>query len=434
MQYLLSVIIPFYNAEKHIKKTVESVLKQKNKDTEIILVDDCSGDRSRKIAEILKNKNSCIKVLRHKTNQGVGVSRNNGIHISRGKYIVFLDSDDSLFPKSLKNLKNVIIRKSYPDIIILKHKKSTFPNSNERLIQNVNYTNKKPEKFINYLNKTKTPFADCWFFSVRKDLIIKNKIFFPNTRFGESEFFVAKTICFMKSYECCNEYFYSKNDRIGSLNSLDDFNATISVLESLIKFHNLLKEKKLKPIKKRFIIKYIEDGFGVFSALLVLRSNKDLGKLSNFLNKNKNKFTKFKKFSTNNNLFLLIAKYGHVKGLTNFRNNILKGKINLLNKIKRKRKNIYVYCRSKYTAATISILKKNKFSVKATIDDSYIFRRDKFLNYKTLNSNIFLKQAKNKLSKIGVVISHQKIGVSKKINNFLIKKGFKKNQIVIIKY
>ena len=50
MQYLLSVIIPFYNAEKHIKKTVESVLKQKNKDTEIILVDDCSRDRSRKIA------------------------------------------------------------------------------------------------------------------------------------------------------------------------------------------------------------------------------------------------------------------------------------------------------------------------------------------------------------------------------------------------
>ena len=110
MQYLLSVIIPFYNAEKHIKKTVESVLKQKNKDTEIILVDDCSSDRSRKIAEILKNKNSCIKVLHHKTNQGVGVSRNNGIRISSGKYIVFLDSDDSLFPKSLKNLKNVIIR------------------------------------------------------------------------------------------------------------------------------------------------------------------------------------------------------------------------------------------------------------------------------------------------------------------------------------
>ena len=434
MQYLLSVIIPFYNAEKHIKKTVESVLKQKSKDTEIILVDDYSNDRSKKIAEILKKRYPCIKVLRHKTNQGVGVSRNNGIRISRGKYIVFLDSDDNLFQKSLKNLKTVIIKKSYPDVIILKHKKSTFPNSNQKLIQNVNYINKKPEKFINYLNRTKTPFADCWFFSVRKDLIIKNKIFFPNTRFGESEFFVAKTICLMKRYECCNKYFYSKNDRIGSLNSLDDFNATISVLESLIKFHNFLKGKNLKPIKKRFIIKYIEDGLGVFSALLVLRNNKDLRKLSKFLKKNKNKFTKFKNFSKNHNLFLLIAKYGPVKGLINFRNSIFKTKIHLINKLKNKRKNIYVYCKSKYTAATISILKKNKFSVKAVIDDSYVFKKDKFSNYKTINSNIFLKQTKKHLSKIGVVISHQKIGVSKKISNFLIKNGFKKNQIVVIKY
>ena len=53
MKYLLSVIIPFFNAEKHLKKTVESVLKQRNKDTEIILVDDCSSDRSKKITEIL---------------------------------------------------------------------------------------------------------------------------------------------------------------------------------------------------------------------------------------------------------------------------------------------------------------------------------------------------------------------------------------------
>ena len=135
MQYLLSVIIPFFNAEKHLKKTVESVLKQRNKDTEIILVDDCSSDRSKKITEILKKKNSCIKVLRHKTNQGVGASRNSGIRISRGKYLVFLDSDDNLFSKSLKNLKAVIIKKSYPDIIILKHKKSTFPNSNKKPIK-----------------------------------------------------------------------------------------------------------------------------------------------------------------------------------------------------------------------------------------------------------------------------------------------------------
>ena len=91
MQYLFSVVIPFYNAGKNIKRSVNSILRQKRNDTEIILVDDCSNDKSKKIAEIFKRKYSFIKVLRHKKNQGVGISRNDGIHLSRGSYIVFLD-------------------------------------------------------------------------------------------------------------------------------------------------------------------------------------------------------------------------------------------------------------------------------------------------------------------------------------------------------
>ena len=61
-------------------------------------------------------------------------------------------------------------------MILVQHKKSTYPNSNQKLIRDVNFSNKKPEKFIKYLNKTKIPFADCWFFSVKRELILKNNI------------------------------------------------------------------------------------------------------------------------------------------------------------------------------------------------------------------------------------------------------------------
>ena len=432
MNYLFSIIIPFYNAEKSLRKCVYSILKQKRKDTEIVLIDDCSNDKSKKICIKLKEKYSFIKVLRHKKNQGVGISRNDGIHISNGKYIVFLDSDDGLFLKSLKNLEKVIKNKSYPDVIIVRHKKSTYPNSNQKLIKDVNYTNKKPEKFIKYLNETRIPFSDCWFFSIKRDLIVKNKIFFPNTRFGESEYFVAKAICFIKNYDCCNEYFYSKNDRVGSLNSSDDYNATISVLESLIKLNNFLRQTHLSPIKRKFIANYIEDGFGVLSTLLILRNGQDLRKLSKFINKSN--MDRFRKLSGKYNLFSLIAKYGSIDGLLNYRNKVIKTKIKLINKLKEKHKNIYIYCKGKYAAATIVILEKYKYTVKAVIDDSYVFEKNNFLNYKTINPKIFFKQTKNTLSKIGVIIAHQKIGPSKKICDFLIKKGLKKNQVISIKY
>ena len=62
------------------------------------------------------------------------------------------------------------------------------------------------------------------------------------------------------------------------------------------------------------------------------------------------------------------------------------------------------------------------------------YGKNNFLNHKMINSKIFFKQTKNTLSEIGVIIAHQKIVASKKICDFLIKKGLKKNQIISIKY
>ena len=97
-------------------------------------------------------------------------------------------------------------------------------------------------------------------------------------------------------------------------------------------------------------------------------------------------------------------------------------------------KNTPAFPSEKITKLRVSLIEEELSELKAAIDDSSVFKRGKFSNYKTINSNIFIKQGKNKLSKIGVVISHQKINVSRKIKNFLVKKGLKKKQIVTIKY
>lgn len=97
----VSVITPVYNAEKHIGETIQSVLNQTYSNFELILVDDCSKDRSTEIAEEYIKKDSRIKLLKLTTNSGAAVARNKGIEAATGTMIAFLDSDDMWYSEKL---------------------------------------------------------------------------------------------------------------------------------------------------------------------------------------------------------------------------------------------------------------------------------------------------------------------------------------------
>lgn len=93
----ISVIVPVYNAEKTIGACIESILDQSFKQFELILMDDGSTDNSGSICDEYSEKDSRIVVV-HQKNTGVSQARNNGIDISIGDYISFVDSDDELLP------------------------------------------------------------------------------------------------------------------------------------------------------------------------------------------------------------------------------------------------------------------------------------------------------------------------------------------------
>lgn len=89
----VSVIIPVYNVEPYIKKSVDSVLTQTYKNLEIILVDDGSTDDSGKICDEYAKQDDRIQVI-HQKNGGLSAARNAGLKIMTGDLIGFLDSDD----------------------------------------------------------------------------------------------------------------------------------------------------------------------------------------------------------------------------------------------------------------------------------------------------------------------------------------------------
>ena len=98
---LVSVIIPVYNAERYIEKTIRSVLTQTLQDFEVIVLNDGSTDSSGDIIQRLQKEDKRITYI-PKANSGVSDTRNIGIDKAKGKYIAFLDADDIWLPENLE--------------------------------------------------------------------------------------------------------------------------------------------------------------------------------------------------------------------------------------------------------------------------------------------------------------------------------------------
>ena len=102
----VSVIVPVYNAEKYIKRCLDSILAQSYRYFEVLLIDDGSTDNSGKICDEYALNDNRIRVI-HKENSGVSATRNIGITEAKGDYIAFVDSDDyirsDMFEKMVKN-------------------------------------------------------------------------------------------------------------------------------------------------------------------------------------------------------------------------------------------------------------------------------------------------------------------------------------------
>ena len=90
----ISVLIPVYNVEAYLEQCLESVVKQTEKNIEIICVDDASTDGSLEILERFRKKDQRVKLICHEENHGICKTRKDAVLASNGKYIMFLDSDD----------------------------------------------------------------------------------------------------------------------------------------------------------------------------------------------------------------------------------------------------------------------------------------------------------------------------------------------------
>ena len=228
----ISVIIPMYNVEKYIAQCLESVAAQSFSDYEVIVIDDRSTDNSVTIAESFAERfNGKLQLVKLKKNNGSpGIPRNRGISLSKGKYIVFLDSDDLFTDTALAELYEIAV--STQADVLHASQFITSTNGSEEFNADTpvgikSWENGKPIKKITPITENlaerlevfcKKGFIwSCWNKFFRRDFLIANKIEFATLTYSEDMPFCFKSLCLAKKYVRIPNIFYMYRYRQGSI-------------------------------------------------------------------------------------------------------------------------------------------------------------------------------------------------------------------------
>ena len=138
---LVSVIIPYYRKRNFVKDTIISVINQTYQNLEVLLIYDDTNLNDFEFLREISKLNNKIKIIKNNNKLGAGLSRNIGIRKSNGKYIAFLDADDTWSPEKLEEqisfMKENDYKISHTSYLILNEKKKNYwPEKSQRFIVN----------------------------------------------------------------------------------------------------------------------------------------------------------------------------------------------------------------------------------------------------------------------------------------------------------
>lgn len=212
---ILSIVVPIYKVEKYLQRCIESIQKQTLKDIEIILVDDGSPDHAPEMCDRYAEKDQRIRVV-HKENGGLSSARNAGLAIAKGKYIGFVDADDSIEPTMYEELLNVIIRENVDFVMsdytrIFSAGTSYLKSANIRggYYEKNNLQTEIYPSLIMGADIEYGPLLSVWHCLYNAEFLHKNNIWFDEKiRWSEDNIFSA-----IVGY-CANSFYYLKGQAL----------------------------------------------------------------------------------------------------------------------------------------------------------------------------------------------------------------------------
>jgi glycosyltransferase involved in cell wall biosynthesis len=208
----ISFIVPFYNVEKYIGSCLNSIFQQDlpATDYEVICIDDCSPDNSRKIVEEFQKTHSNLKLIVHEKNKCLGGARNTGLKAAKGKYVWFVDSDDCIAEGSLKKITE-LCNSENPEVILFNFSKISLID--EKIEDVMVFPDKKKSDGINYVKEV---FGDefvyhlgyVWRMIIKTEFLSEHAIYFPENAFWEDTVFMPKVILLTEKICSISDSYY----------------------------------------------------------------------------------------------------------------------------------------------------------------------------------------------------------------------------------
>ena len=197
---MTSIIIPCYNVERYVGRTIDSVIRQTNEDWEIIAVDDGSSDETLKVLRSYSERDDRISIF-SKENGGVSSARNFGLSKSSGDWIYFLDADDLINPDLINFIEKT---GDETDILVFGFEKQSQSGKCIKYIPNPNITDTLNSFLTNRIKICMCSIA------IKNNLLTKYKIIFnENTSYSEDREFIAQSIYHSKNIKIRESILFS---------------------------------------------------------------------------------------------------------------------------------------------------------------------------------------------------------------------------------
>lgn len=246
----ISIIVPVYNNYNFLDKCLDSIINQTYKNIEIILINDGSTDDSKKKLKDYAKEDSRI-ILIDKKNEGVSKARNNGIKISTGKYITFVDSDDYLECDAIEKMYNALI-KNKVDLIRanyqVHYKESDKVDVGDLfLIGNKKYNNKQIKNdIVPEILSGKLP-CFVYLLLIKRDLLLSTSLFPTDIHMMEDVVFYLDLLTKTNNFYILNEVVYNIYfNENGATNNKKNYERNINNVISVNKYiKKILEDKKL---------------------------------------------------------------------------------------------------------------------------------------------------------------------------------------------
>lgn len=296
-----SIIIPVYNVEAYLDKCIKSILCQTFKDFEIILIDDGSTDASGEICDRYDNHKN-IKVF-HQKNHGSSSARNKGLEIAKGKFVIFIDSDDYWINSNGLQLISERIHQYNNDVVLFREKEVYIYNKNKEYVHKPfdldMFVGRSKLSILTYLYSSQTFPGATWIFAVKRSLIIENNMRFPEGVSAEDIGWINNILINCSSLGAINEVIYAYvQDRNGKITGSPKLSG---VQGSVLAMKEWLSSDKLElclPITMRMAHLYWVQVLA-YAALnksdrkMIREEVKNCSKILNYSGLKKDKFLKY---------------------------------------------------------------------------------------------------------------------------------------------